>query len=98
MGEHVQTGTWDVPSPAATRSLDLPPNCDHRHILQCENKIDTAGVHMHTRARTHPHPRKYTHKHKYRGFDVQCAHLFLAFQRWRRDEKEGKQFTEESYL
>lgn len=54
MGEHVQTGAQDVPSPAATRSLDLPPDGDQTHILLCENWIDTAGVRMHTHARNPP--------------------------------------------
>lgn len=55
MGEHAQTGTRDIPSPAATRSLDLPHNGDQTHILPCKKQIDTAEEHMHEHAPTHPH-------------------------------------------
>lgn len=33
MGEHAQTGTRDIPSPAATRGLDLPHNGDQTHTF-----------------------------------------------------------------
>lgn len=47
--KHVQAGGWDVPSPAATRSLDLPPDGDQTHILLSEKQINGAE------ARHHPH-------------------------------------------
>lgn len=45
--KHVQAGRWDVPSPAATRSLDLPPDDDQTHILLGENQINPAEEHHH---------------------------------------------------
>ena len=45
MAEHVQTGTWDTPLPAATNRACLPPYCDQTHILLFENKMHAAGVH-----------------------------------------------------
>lgn len=45
--EHVQAGRRDVPSPAATGSLDLPPDDDQTHILLSEKQITTAEAHYH---------------------------------------------------
>lgn len=43
----MQAGRRDVPSPAATRSLDLPPADDQTHILLSGNQINTAEAHYH---------------------------------------------------
>lgn len=48
--KRVQAGGWDVPSPAATRSLDLPPDGDQTHILLRGNQINPAEARHHPRA------------------------------------------------
>lgn len=98
MAELVQTGPRDVPSPAATRSLDLPPDGDQTHILLCENQIDTAAVHMHQHTHTHT---LYEQKHEYRGFDVGRCVSSLAFsdvENVDEEKKRGEEFTRENLI
>lgn len=74
--KHVQAGGWDVPSPAATRSLDLPPDGDQTHILLSGNQINPAEA---------APPTGYVHKSS--GSYTLMFSPFLASERLTEDER-----------
>lgn len=90
-GEHAQTGTRDIPSPAATRSLHLPHSGRRAHFSSAR-EADRRCWGARARTCTNTNAQHTTHplQHK-QGFD-----WFLAF--LGRDEKTGKEFTEGSLV